>query len=176
MRTTMLRKIFTCLCLIIAFLLQVTLFHGLSLASTKPNLILIPVFTFGFMRGKKAGIWTGFFGGLLLDIYYGDSIGFYAMLYMYLGYFNGIFYTLFYDEDITLPLFLNFASNLLYGISIYVIRFLLRGRLDFGYYFQHVIIAETIYTMIISILVYRPILKINRLLENIEKRSASKFG
>ena len=72
--------------------------------------------------------------------------------------------------------FLNFASNLLYGISVYVIRFLLRGRLDFGYYFQHVIIAETIYTMIISILVYRPILKINRLLENIEKRSASKFG
>lgn len=172
----MLRKIFTGLCLIVAFLLQVTLFQSLSLASTKPNLILILVFIFGFMRGQKTGIWVGFLGGLLLDIYYGDSIGFYAMIYMYIGYFNGTFYKLFYDEDITLPLLLIFVSNILYGFSVYVIRFLLRGRLDFGYYVEHVIIAETIYTMIVAILIYRPILKMNRVLEKIEKRSASKFG
>lgn len=172
----MLRKLFTGLCLIIAFLLQVTLFQSLSLASVKPNLILILVFTFGFMRGRKTGIWIGFFGGLLLDIYYGDSIGFYAMIYMYIGYLNGVFYKLFYDEDITLPLLLIFASNLLYGFSVYVIRFLLRGRLDFGYYFEHVIMAETIYTMLAAIVIYRPLLKMNRILEKIEKRSASKFG
>lgn len=172
----MLRKIFTGLCLIAAFLLQVTLFQSLSLASTKPNLILILVFTFGFMRGRKTGIWVGFAGGLLLDIYYGDSIGFYAMIYMYIGYLNGVFYKLFYDEDITLPLLLVFASNLLYGFSVYVIRFLLRGRLDFGYYVEHVIVAETIYTMIVAIIIYRPLLKMNRILEKIEKRSASKFG
>lgn len=172
----MLRKIFTGLCLIAAFLLQVTLFQGLSMASTKPNLILIIVFIFSFMRGQRAGIWVGFAGGLLLDIYYGDSIGFYAMIYMYIGYFNGIFYKLFYDEDITLPLLLIFISNMLYGFSVYVIRFLLRGRLDFGYYAEHVMIAETIYTMVVAILIYRPILKINRILEKIEKRSAGKFG
>lgn len=172
----MLRKLFTGFCLILAFLLQVTLFQNLSLASTKPNLILIIVFIFGFMRGKKAGIWVGFFGGLLLDIYYGDSIGFYAMIYMYIGALNGVFYKMFYDEDITLPLVLIFASNILCGFSVYVIRFLLRNRLEFGYYFQHVIVAETIYTMLVAIAIYRPMLKINRILEAFEKRSASKFG
>ena len=172
----MLRKLCIGLCLIVGFLFQVTLFQGLSLASTKPNLILILVFTFGIMRGKKTGIWTGFFGGLLLDIYYGDSIGFYAMIYMYIGYLNGVFYKLFYDEDITLPLLLIFMSNLLYGFSIYVIRFLLRGRLDIVYYFQHVVVAETIYTMVVAIIIYRPLLWMNRVLEKIEKRSAGKFG
>ncbi len=172
----MLRKLFTGFCLILAFLLQVTLFQNFALASTKPNLILIIVFIFGFMRGKKTGIWVGFFGGLLLDIYYGDSIGFYAMIYMYIGALNGVFYKMFYDEDITLPLALIFGSNILYGFSVYVIRFLLRNRLDFGYYFQHVIVAETIYTMLAAIVLYRPMLKINRILEAIEKRSASKFG
>lgn len=172
----MLRKGFTGFCLVAAFLLQVTLFQSLSMASTKPNLILIFVFIFGFMRGKKEGIWVGFFGGLLLDIYYGDSIGFYAMIYMYIGYLNGIFHKLFFDEDITLPLGLIFGSNLLYGFCVYVIRFLLRNRLDFGYYFQHVIVAETIYTILITIIIYRPMLKMNRILEAIEKRSASKFG
>lgn len=172
----MLRKLFAGFCLILAFLLQVTLFQNMALASTKPNLILIVVFIFGFMRGKKAGIWAGFFGGLLLDIYYGDSIGFYAMIYMYIGAMNGVFYKLFYDEDITLPLALIFASNLLYGFSVYIIRFLLRNRLDFGYYFQHVMLAETIYTMLTAVLVYRPVLRVNRMLEAFEKRSASKFG
>lgn len=171
----MLRKLFTGLCLIAGFLLQVTLFQGLSLASVKPNLILILVFAFGFMRGKKTGIWTGFFGGLLLDIYYGDSIGFYAMIYMYVGYLNGVFYKFFYDEDITLPVMLILMSSLLYGFCIYVIRFLLRGRLDFIYYAEHVIAAETVYTLITAVLIYRPLLKLNRLLEKIEKRSAGKF-
>lgn len=172
----MLRRIFTGFCIILFFLLQVTLFHHLSMASITPNLLLILVFEFGFIRGKKTGIWVGFFSGLLLDIYYGTGIGFYALIYMYIGFLNGYFHKLFYDEDITLPLLLLCGSNLLYGMIIYICRFLLYNRLDFFYYFPHVILAETIYTIVISLLVYRPILKINRILEGLEKRSASKFG
>lgn len=172
----MLRKLFTGGSIIAFFLIQSTLFHNFSMASVVPNLLLILVFEFGFMRGQKTGIWVGFFCGLLMDIYYNDSIGFYAMIYMYIGYLNGIFHKLFYDEDITLPLLLIFCSNILYGFIVYVIRFLLRNRLDFGYYFSHVIIAETIYTMLVAIIIYRPLLKINRIIEEIEKRSASKFG
>lgn len=172
----MLRKIITGILILFFFVLQTTLFQWFSLASITPNLLLILVFAFGFMRGKKAGIWIGFFCGLLLDIYYGNIIGFYACIYMYIGYINGIFNKVFYDEDITLPLVLIFGSNILYGFVIYIIRFLLRTRLDFAYYFMHVIIAETVYTMVIAILIYRPLLKLNRWLEEIEKRSASKFG
>lgn len=146
------------------------------MASITPNLLLILVFEFGFIRGKKSGIWVGFFAGLLLDIYYGTGIGFHALIYMYIGFLNGFFHKLFYDEDITLPLALLFGSNILYGMTIYVFRFLLYNRLNFFYYFQHVILAETIYTILISLIVYQPLLKINRLLEEFEKRSANKFG
>lgn len=172
----MLRILYNAFCLLLLFLLQVTLFQNLSLASIIPNLLLIFVFSTGFMRGKKEGIWVGFFAGLLLDIYYGDSIGFYAFIYMYIGYLNGFFHKLFYDEDITLPLALLTGSNILCGFFVYVIRFLLRNRLDFVYFLQHVIIAETVYTLLVSIAIYRPLLKMNRFLEELEKRSASKFG
>jgi rod shape-determining protein MreD len=53
--------------------------------------------------------------------------------------------------------------------------FLLRSRLDFGYYFIHIILPEVIYTVVVTIIFYRIIRAINRKLESREKRSANKF-
>ncbi len=172
----MLRILMTGIFILVFFLLQITIGQSIAIASVAPNLLLILTSEFGFVRGQKTGIWVGFFGGLLLDIYYGDAIGFYALLYMIIGYLNGFFHQLYYDEDITLPIGLFAGSNLLYGFLVYIIRFLLRNRLRLSYYFPHVIVAETVYTLLIAVLIYRPILKINRIVEKIEKRSANKFG
>lgn len=172
----MLRIMMTGVFILVFFLLQTTIGQSIAIASVAPNLLLILVSEFGFMRGQKSGIWVGFFCGLMLDLYYGDAVGFYALLYMVIGYLNGFFHQMYYDEDITLPIILLTGSNIVYGFFVYVIRFLLRNRLNFFYYFPHVIVAETVYTLLIAVLVYRPILKVNRAVEKIEKRSASKFG
>lgn len=172
----MLRIMMTGVFILVFFLLQTTIGQSIAIASVAPNLPLILVSEFGFMRGQKSGIWVGFFCGLMLDLYYGDAVGFYALLYMVIGYLNGFFHQMYYDEDITLPIILLTGSNIVYGFFVYVIRFLLRNRLNFFYYFPHVIVAETVYTLLIAVLVYRPILKVNRAVEKIEKRSASKFG
>lgn len=172
----MIRILMTGFFILVFFLFQITIGRSIAIASVAPNLLLILSSEFGFVRGQKTGIWVGFFCGLMLDIYYGDAIGFYVLLYMIIGYLNGFFHQLYYDEDITLPIALLTGSNLLYGFFVYVIRFLLRNRLSLSYYFSHVIMAETVYTLLIAVIVYRPILKMNRFVEKIEKRSASKFG
>ena len=84
------RKIIVILTVIICFLLQSTIFKFLSFASISPNLLIIVTSSFGFMRGKKEGMVIGFFSGLLIDIFYGSVIGLYALLYMYVGYTNGL--------------------------------------------------------------------------------------
>ena len=53
--------------------------------------------------------------------------------------------------------------------------FLFRGRFEFLYYLGYVILPELVYTMLITIFLYVIILKINRRLEMIEKRSAGRF-
>ena len=85
------RKITVFLIIAVCYLLQSTVFQALSFASISPNLMIVVVSAFGFMRGKKEGLWIGFFTGLLLDIFTGSILGFYALLYMYVGYFNGFF-------------------------------------------------------------------------------------
>ena len=171
----MLRKIVLFLIISICFVLQTTTFQTLSFANIAPNLLIVVVAAFGLMRGKKEGMYIGFFSGLLIDIFCGFYLGIYALLYMYVGYLTGLFQKRFYPEDIKLPLIIISASDLISNLIIYVFLFLTRSRYDFAYYLKSVIIPEFVYTMIITIFLYLLLLKINQKLEAYEKRRAIKF-
>ena len=164
------RRKITMACLILsAFLLQTTVFQYFKIASVTPNLLLILTSAFGLMQGKKEGLWTGFFCGLMIDLFYGSLFGFYALLYMYIGYLNGFFYQVFYDEDIKVPIVLVAGSDLLYSILMYIFQFMLRVRLHFLDYLSHIILPEMVYTVVISLIAYRLLYLINRKLTENER-------
>ena len=120
MKRMKVKRIFiTALVILVAYVLQCTVFPVLDIAGIKPNLLLIVTASFGFMRGSKSGMLVGFLSGLLIDIQFGKMIGFYALIYLVVGFLNGLFEQMFYDEDIKLPLFLIAVSDFLYGITIY---------------------------------------------------------
>lgn len=171
----MLRKITIAFMILLCFLLQTTLFRSLAFAGIAPNLLIVLTSAFGFMRGEKEGLLIGFFSGLLCDIFFADILGFYALVYMYIGFLNGKFCKIFYPEDIKLPLALITISDLSYGIICYVLMFLLRGRLDFIFYLWSVILPETIYTIVVTCILYPLALFINNRLEAFERKRAKKF-
>lgn len=160
------RKIVVILTIFISFLLQSTVFQVLSLGSISPNLMIILVASFGFMRGKKEGMCVGFICGLLEDIFYGRLLGMHALMYMYIGYANGYFNHIFYGEDIKLPICLISASELAYGLGTYVIMFVMRSRFAFGYYLRKIILPELVYTIILTLVFYRLIYSVNKRLES----------
>ncbi|MCM1039113.1 MAG: rod shape-determining protein MreD [Roseburia sp.] len=169
------RVIVTAFFIFICFLLQCTVFRALAFGGIVPNLLIVLTASFGFMRGEKTGLLIGFFGGLLVDIFFGSVIGFYALLYMYIGYANGKFSAIFYPEDIKLPITLILCSDFSYGIICYLILFLLRGKFDLKYYLVHIILPEMVYTVVVTLFLYPVILRINRALELREKRGEKKF-
>lgn len=171
----MLRKFVTALFIWGCFILQCCVFDKLSFAGIIPNLMIILTASFGFMRGEKEGAVIGFCCGLLNDIFFGGFLGFYALILMYIGYLNGKFCRLFYPEDIKLPLALIVISDLFYGMCCYLLLFLLRGKFEFGYYFTKIILPEMLYTIVITMVLYPIVLKVNEALEAREKRSAQKF-
>ena len=162
------RKIIVALMILISFLLQSTVFKALAIGSISPNLLVVLTSSFGFMRGKKEGLWVGFFCGLLEDIFYGRLLGMHAVMYMYIGYVNGYFNRIFYCEDIKLPIFLISVSELAYGLGTYAVMFLMRSRFAFFYYLTRIILPELVYTVILTLVFYRIIYSVNR---NLEKNS-----
>ena len=155
--------------IILCFILQCTVFQALALAGISPNLLLIVTTSLGFMRGEKEGMAVGFFCGLLTDIFFGSLFGFYALLYMFLGYGSGLFHMMFYDEDIKLPMVWIALSELVYGLSVYFFMFLMRSKFDFGFYFTHIILPELVYTVALTLVMYRLIRRLNRMLERWEE-------
>ena len=169
------RPLITAVIIIVCFLLESTVFQVLDFASISPNLLIVVTSAFGFMRGKREGMMVGLFSGLILDVFFGDLFGFYALIYMLLGYVNGFFNKIFYPEDIKLPLFLIGASDYIYSNIVCIFLFVMRSRFDYFYYLFHIIIPELIYTILVTLLLYQIILHMNQKLEAEEKRSASKF-
>ena len=92
----------------------------------------------------------------------GSMIGFYALIYMYIGFGNGFLYKIFFDEDVKVPMVLVAGSDIAYGVLVYGLQFMLRGRLDFFSYLQHIILPEMVYTVLLTAVLYRPLYRLNR--------------
>lgn len=161
--------------ILICYLCQITFCPAIEIGSIKPDLLIILTSSIGFIRGRKDGMIVGMICGLLLDIQAGDLIGFYALLHMLTGFINGCFQRMFYEDDMVFPMVMIGVSDLIYGLAVYISRFMLRSRFDFSFYFVRIILPAAIYTVIAAVFVYRIVLWLNRKLEAEEKRSASKF-
>ena len=76
------RKITVFILIIICFLLQCTIFKELKFTRVVPNLLIVITSSFGFMRGKKEGLYVGFLCGMLIDLFFSEFYGFYTLIYM----------------------------------------------------------------------------------------------
>ncbi len=169
------RKIVIAVIIIACFLLQCTVFQTLAVGSVSPNLLIVVTAAFGFMRGHKEGLFVGFFCGLLIDLLFSNVIGFYALLYMFIGFANGLFRRNFFPEEIVMPITLIAGSDFICNLVIYIVLFCFQGRFSFGYYLAHTILPELVYTMVVAILLYFILLRINQRLEETERKRESKF-
>lgn len=154
--------------IIICFVLQSSLYQFASLARVMPNLLLILVVSNAYMRGRTTGVVIGFFSGLLIDILYGNVIGLYALILLLIGYVVGFAKKVYSKDDFTLPLFFIGLSNFVYQFLYYIFEFLLRGKLQFSFYFRTIILPQTIYTVAVAVLVYKVLHMINHGLERRE--------
>ena len=167
-------KIILFITIVLTFMLQTTLVQRISIGSIEPNLVLIFVACTGILRGRKSGMWVGFFSGLLIDMFYGSLFGFYALIYVYIGFFSGYSHRMFYDDDAKVYLLTVFGSDMLFNFAVYGLQFLLRGRLSLGSYLVHIIIPEVFYTTFLTLIVYRIFYFINyHLMKPVKKESES---
>lgn len=167
----MARKIGTAGLILIGALLQCLVFQVFEIASIKPDILLILTVSFGLMRGRRDGLWTGFFCGLVLDLFFPSVIGFQTLIYMWIGYVSGFAYRIFYDDDIKTPMIMTGAASLVYGLYCYLFSFFLRGRLNFLFYLGRIIIPEALYTIVLTILLYRILYLLNQKMNRFDKRS-----
>lgn len=171
----MFRRLLMMVTILFCFILQSTVFPAISMGGVVPNIFIIIASTYGFMRDETEGLLAGFFCGILCDVFYGNILGFYALLYMMIGFINGKFSRIFYPEDIKLPMALITLSELSFSTVCYILLFLLNGRFNVLWYFMHLILPELIYTILVTLVLYPVFLFVNQKLDAFERKRAQKF-
>lgn len=168
------RKFIMCILVLITFFFQTLFSPAIALASVMPNLPIVLLVSFGFMRGKKEGLLLGFFLGLLFDIFYGGFLGYYALIYMTIGYISGMFNHLFFDFEIKLPMMITLLCDFLYGIFTCLVSFILHGKFHLFFYISRLIVPEMIYTLAFTLILYRFFHWIDSRLEIRERKRSAK--
>lgn len=160
------------LLVLICFLMQSTLFSQFTIGGIMPNIVLMTIAIVGFLVGRKTSLILGFLVGLCMDVLYGSFLGFYALVYMYIGFANGVAKKLLFPNDFKLPLSLIALSDFAYGNICYIFLFLLRGQYNYLFYLRAVILPEVIFTSLIGIIVYPALYSIYKFIEDKEKQLA----
>ena len=148
------RILLTILMVFVCFLLQATLLQNIRVAGVIPNIMLLVVVFVAFLNGLYFGISTGMAVGLLLDFMYGSLIGINMLAFLLIGYLTGLNSRLYRRGNYIIPIILIIISEGIYGGVTYVTDYLLRGKLNIGYYIGKVMLPECVYTIVIGILIY----------------------
>ncbi len=149
------KKIVAIVAILLAYLLQTTIFRTFALADVVPNLLLVVVITYAYLRGRTSGLVIGFVCGIMLDMHYGSVIGLYAFIFMTIGFIIGFCQKIYFTDSLILPVILIAASDFVYCFYYYITEFLMRGRLHFGFYFIHRFLPEMLYTTLVGVVFYR---------------------
>jgi len=170
------KRIFSYVLLVLmTFLVQNNFFAASNLIDTVPNLLLILVFSFGFLRGSTTGMLIGFACGLLSDVFFGSTIGFSALIYSVLGYGIGLMGRLYYTDFVNMPLLLCLLSDLAYHLGTFVFAFLLNGRHGFGSYLLNIALPELLYTGLMTLLLYPLLRRVDGWIEKWEFRKTKQY-
>ena len=169
------RLITNSILIVLSYILQTTIFRVFDLGGVTPNLLLIFTTSTAFIKGDRSGLVVGFFSGLLIDIFFGSYIGFYALIYMYIGFIVGKLHPIFFTQNLAIPIFIIGIADFVFGFICYVLMFLFRTKFNIGYYMTAIIIPELVYTALVSIFYYPLILSVNNSIDEREERNAKKF-
>ena len=145
------------LLMIAAFVLQSSVISRIPALGCSPNIVLALTFIYGYSGSRVSGILFGFFGGLMIDVFFCDVIGYNALILLIIGFISGIWNSLFYSDDLYIPLILLILSDLLYCGVYFLVWYVLRARFDFVYYLVHAILPEFLMTFIAGVILYKPV-------------------
>ena len=75
-----------------------------------------------------------------------------------------------------MPMFLVAVGDILYGLAgLRISQFLLRGRTDILFYIRRIIIPEAIYTVLVTVVLYKLLFILNKKLTELEMKERDSF-
>ena len=154
---------------IVIYILQSDFFSWFTIAGIMPNLFIILVIFVGLFAGTKVAFFYGAVIGLLLDLILGKVIGISSILYSLLGILGAYLDKTFSKDNRIMLMVIVIIATITYEIAVYIVNSILFKATIEIIPFTKIIVIETIYNTILTILLYGIIQKAGYRVEEIFK-------
>lgn len=154
---------------LIIYFFQVDFFNWFTIGGIKPNLFVIFILFLNLFCGKKIGISFAVFTGLFLDIVLGRNIGTYTIMFCLISAF-GLYLDKNFSKDSRLTIMLMvMISTIIFELGYYLISIaVLKINIEI-FQFIRILIIETIFNAILTIILNPIVQKIGYNMEEIFK-------
>lgn len=143
---------------IVIYLIQTIFFTHFTIAGIMPNVFIILMLYIGLYMGRTMGVIYGSIYGILIDIWVGKSLGLTSVALALVGILGGLFdKTLSKDSRLTV-LLMGAICTIIYEIVLYFFNYMFFKINIEIYSFLKILFIETIYNVLLIIIVY-PLMK-----------------
>ncbi len=143
---------------IVIYLIQTIFFTHFTIAGIMPNVFIILMLYIGLYMGRTMGVIYGIIYGILIDIWVGKSLGLTSVALALVGILGGLFdKTLSKDSRLTV-LLMGAICTIIYEIVLYFFNYMFFKINIEIYSFLKILFIETIYNVLLIIIVY-PLMK-----------------
>ena len=167
------KKVLSLALLILAFLiiyfLQANFFTWFTIAGVKPNLFVIYILFIGLFVGKQWGLILGILFGVYLDIVIGRQIGISGIMLGIIGLLGEYLDKNFSKESRITIMLMIAGSTVIYETGCYIFNIVFLGINIEILAFIKILLIETIYNLLITIVIYSLIQKSGHALEDVFK-------
>ena len=150
---------------LILYFLQLNFFSWFKIAGVMPNLFVILIFYIGLFAGRSMGLTYGVIFGLILDLLIGENVGMTAIMLGTIGIIGGIFDKNFSKESRITIIIMAIGTTIIYETGMYVLRYaILESSIEL-LSFLKILLAETVFNVMITIILYPLIQKTGHIIE-----------
>lgn len=154
----MMKKIIINICLWLVFLvvyfLQLNFFSWFRIAGVMPNLFIILILYIGLFMGKSMGLVYGVLYGLFLDLIIGKRIGISSITLAGIGIAGGIFDKNFSKDSRIIIMAMVAIATMIYEAGNYFLGIIILKNSIEIIEFLKLVLIETIYNVLITIILY----------------------
>jgi len=151
---------------IIIYYLQSNFFSWFNIAGVMPNLFVILVLFIGLFASRTMGTAYGVAIGVVLDFLLGNKIGIYAGTLGVIGFLAAVFDKNFSKDSRMTIMFMVSGATIIFEVLKYFLNYIFLATNVEIFNFIIILIIETIYNVIMTIILYPLIQKFGYYIEN----------
>lgn len=164
------RWLFNLVLFVFSFGINFGLLDKLELNYVKADFFLVIIICLDVLRNETESILFGFFLGLTRDIFFGEKIFFYAIIYATTGYLFCKPFKYFYRENFFIPMILVFFATIFFEITGSVFYYGFSFHKYFFYALNKIIFPKAMYNVVLILIFYPILYCINKKLEIYEHK------